>query len=106
MIQGTIIRGTTPKHVFDLPYPREEISNIRIIYGQNGKSLFVKLGKDCSFLDKKVEVSLSQEDTYLMKPNKILDVEIKIKLVNNNVVRPEEPIHYRVLDSMDAEIME
>jgi hypothetical protein len=33
MLQGIIIRGTTPTHEFDLPYPETEIADLRVTYG-------------------------------------------------------------------------
>jgi hypothetical protein len=33
MLQGSIIRGTTPLHSFELLYPIEIIDDIRVIYG-------------------------------------------------------------------------
>jgi hypothetical protein len=32
MIQGYVIRGTTPTHEFEIPYPIDIVKNIRIIY--------------------------------------------------------------------------
>ena len=33
MLDGTIIRGTTPEHEFELPYPIELVSDFRVVYG-------------------------------------------------------------------------
>jgi hypothetical protein len=32
MIDGIVIRGTTPIHEFEIPYPIEIVKNIRITY--------------------------------------------------------------------------
>jgi hypothetical protein len=32
MIQGYVIRGTTPTHEFEIPYPIDIVKNIRITY--------------------------------------------------------------------------
>jgi hypothetical protein len=33
MIHGLVIRGTTPEHEFELPYPVEMVEDIRVVYG-------------------------------------------------------------------------
>jgi hypothetical protein len=52
-----------------------------------------------------VYVLLSQEDTYLVSPSKTLDIEIRIKLTNGKIVRSDEMITLRVIDTMDNEVM-
>lgn len=106
MVQGIIIRGTTPKHDFELPYPIELIEEIRVIYGQNEKAKFVKTKGDCTFNENFFSVSLSQEETFLFIPKKNLHIEIRIKLVDGQVITSEEPIVLRVLGTMDEEVIE
>jgi hypothetical protein len=106
MLQGLVIRGTTPEHEFDLPYPREMVEDIRVTYGQGGKALFTKTINDCEISDGKIIVSLIQEETFLFAPKKQLYIEIRIKLTNGKVVRTEEPIVLRVIDSMNEEVID
>lgn len=106
MLQGNIIRGTTPKHDFELPYPIELIKDIRVTYGQNKKAVFTKTKNECVFNVNMFSISLSQEETLLLKPDKNLYIEIRIKLFDNQVVRTEEPIVLRVLDTMNEEVMD
>ena len=105
MLQGTIIRGTTPTHEFDLPYPVELVRNIRITYGQKNTPLFTKTTSDCSITEGKISVSLTEEETFSIVPGRELYIEIRIKLVDGKVVRSEEPIILRVVDTMDNEVM-
>jgi hypothetical protein len=65
MLHGYIIRGTTPTHEFELPYPRALIEDVRVIYGQKGKALFTKTINDCVIEDNKISISLIQEETFL-----------------------------------------
>lgn len=106
MLQGTIIRGTTPKHDFELPYPIEFINELRITYGQGKKAIFTKTKEDCTFNKDSFSLQLSQEETFLLTPKKNLYIEIRIKLVDGQVVRTDEPIVLRVLGTMDDEVME
>ena len=105
MLQGIVIRGTTPEHEFDLPYDKEMIEDVRVIYGQKGKGILTKSLSDCTIGDKKISVSLTQEETFLFKPGKPLYIEIRVKLTNEKVVRTEDPIALRVVDSMSEEVI-
>lgn len=105
MIDGILIRGTTPTHEFEIPYPIEIIKNIRITYAQNRGVSFTKTKPDCILTEGKAEVSLTQEETYSFEPNKPIMVELRIQLTNNKVLRSEEPIILRVVDSLDSEVM-
>ena len=106
MIQGTIIRGTTPTHEFELPYPLDLIEDIRIIYGQNKKALFSKSSDQCEITEGKAAVTLMQEETFLFSPNKKLEIELWVKMKDGKVARTEEPILLRVIDSMSDGVMD
>lgn len=106
MLQGTIIRGTTPRHEFELPYPLELVEDIRISYGQKKKAIFIKQMEECDIQEGIIAVTLTQEETLSFVPGKLVGIEIRIKLFDGQVVRSEEPICLRVLDTFDEEIME
>ena len=106
MVQGVIIRGTTPIQEFTLTQPIELISDVRIIYGQKGKALFTKTLADCVIVDKKIQVPLLQEETLLLNPNKLLYVEIVIKLIDEQIIGSESPFAYRVINSMNTEVFD
>lgn len=106
MVQGIVIRGTTAKHEFDLTQPVELVDDIRVIYGQKGKALFTKTWPDCQIVNKKIIVSLLQEETLLLNPNKLLNAEIIIKLKDGQVVGNPYPITFRVVGSMNEEIID
>lgn len=106
MIHGIVIRGTTPEHEFDLPYPKELVESLRVTYGQKGKVIFTKRWGDCKITDDKIIVSLSQEETFLFSAQHHIQIEIRLKLTDGKVVRTEEPIVLRVIDTMDDEVIE
>jgi hypothetical protein len=93
-------------HSFELPYPKELISGIRIIYGQGKDSLFVKTEDDCVITEEEISLTLSQDETLLFNANKKLYIEIKIKLATGEIVRNEEPIVLRVIDTMEEEVFD
>lgn len=106
MLHGYIIRGTTPTHEFGIPYNQDIIRDIRVTYGQNNKALFTKDINDCKIENGKVSVSLIQEETFLFVPNKKVTVEIRVLTMDGDVVRNEDPITLRVIDSMNDEVLE
>lgn len=106
MIDGVLIRGTTPSHEFELPYPAELVKDVRITYGQNNKAIITKNKNECNINNNIFEVTLSQEETLLFVPKKHVEVEIRAVMFDGRVVRSEEPITLRVLDSMNVEVLE
>lgn len=106
MVQGIVIRGTTPTHEFELPYPIALVDDIRVVYGQNKKAIIVKTINDCTLTEGQISISLTQEETFLFSASKKLEIELRIKLVNGKVVRTEEPIILRVVDSMSDEVID
>ena len=106
MLQGMIIRGTTPKYEFDLAYSQDEILDIRVVCGQKGKLILTKNMEDCKIVENKLVVSFNQEDTLLFSSKKALDIEIKAKLSDESVVRIGQVLSLRVLDSLDSEIFD
>lgn len=72
-----MIRGTTPLHVFTLPFDTEVVSKLRVIYSQNDTPVFKKEGTDCTLEGSNVKVKLTQEDT--LKLNDECPVEIQVR---------------------------
>jgi hypothetical protein len=114
MLHGVIIRGTNPEHEFALPCPAGIIDDVRVIYGQNSKSVLKKTLKlnpeECLLesideLNSKVIVRLTENETYSISASRPLDIEIRVKLNDGKIVRSEELISLRVLDTMDNEVM-
>ena len=71
-------KGTTPVHVFNLPFHTEEIAVLKITYSQRGKILFEKRLDDCTLEGNTVTVPLSQEDTFKITENTV-EFQLRIK---------------------------
>lgn len=106
MLDGILIRGTTPSHEFELPYPAELIKDVRITYGQNDKAIITKNKSECSINNNTFKAVLSQEETLLFVPKKNANIEIRVLMLDGRVIRSEDPITLRVLDSMNVEVLE
>lgn len=105
MLQGVVIRGTTPEHKFEIPYDVSLVKNIRVTYGQNGTVHFTKTLSECKLENGELSVQLTQEETFQFIASKKLNIEIRILLTNNKVVRTEDPIVLKVIDTIDTEVM-
>lgn len=106
MLQGTIIRGTTPKHEFELSYPQEFVKDVRVSYGQNNQSVLTKTLAECKLMGNVLSIDLTQEETFLFSPEKRVAIEIRVQLIDGAVIRNEEPIELRVLDTLNGEVFE
>lgn len=72
-----MIRGTTPTHIFTLPFETKLISNIRIIYTQGGERILVKEIGDCQLDGSTVTVRLTQEETFRFDCNKYVEIQVR-----------------------------
>lgn len=106
MLQGTIVRGTTPTHDFELPYQKEFINDVRISYVQNNQEILTKSLEECSLVGNVLSVDLTQEDTFLFLPKWNVEIEIKIQLFNKKVVKSEDTIELRVVDTVNKEVFD
>jgi hypothetical protein len=106
MLQGIIVRGTTPTHDFELPYPKELIKDVRVSYVQNKQEIITKTLEECRMVGNILSTDLTQEETFLFFPRWKVDIEIKIQLFDKKVVRSEEAIELRVVDTINKEVFD
>ena len=104
MISGSFSRGTTPTHVFTLPFEREMLSNLRISYSQGNKQILVKNLNDLKISNNDIYVALTQEETFLFKEGENALVQLKIKTVEGQVFN-SDVIEMRVDKSLDNEVI-
>ena len=103
-VQDVIIRGTTAEHEFSISYNADEIRSLYIVYGQNRKTIISRDKSSVQLSDKKIITQLSQEDTLLFVPDKIITIEIKLALTDGQVIsNAEYPVCLRVIDSLIEE---
>ena len=80
-----MIRGTTPTHVFTLPFDTSEVKEVLITYAQKEKVLFEKATADCTLSENKVIVDLTQEETFEFDCTHSGQVQIRVKKTNGKV---------------------
>lgn len=59
--------GTTPTYSWVLPVDSSNISKLKITFTQDDESVLVKRKDECDLTDKKLSVTLKQEETFLFK---------------------------------------
>lgn len=85
--ENMIGKGCTCINTFTLPFVQKDVKAICISYAQNKKVLFEKKLEDCTFSDGKVSVRLTQEDTLKFDSFKIIQIQLKVKLNGDVVVK-------------------
>ena len=81
-----MIRGTTPTHIFNLPFEVDIVECVRITYAQRGKTVFTKGDEDVELEGNQVRVTLTQEDTLMFDCNDCVYVQLKVKTVSGQVL--------------------
>lgn len=81
-----MIRGTTPLHTFELPFPTDEIKEVHIIYLQNESEVLVKTKKDCEFNENLIQTELSQEDTFLFDDKYPVEIQMRVLTYRGKVL--------------------
>lgn len=78
-----MMRGTTPKHTFNIPFDVSIIKELRVVYLQ-GKVCVVKKNEDCILEGETITVNLSQQDTFKFD-SKPTEIQIRIKTNDGQV---------------------
>ena len=73
-----MIQGTTPIHIFNMPFDTANIKNVRITYAQNNAVVLTKELVDCTIEGNAVMAKLSQEETFLFDVNAPVDIQIRV----------------------------
>lgn len=81
--------GCTCENTFTMPYSKDEVQALVVTYA-NAKTQQIILEKelsDCEFSDGLIHVYLSQEDTLKFDDDIMVEIQIKVKLINNLVTK-------------------
>lgn len=99
-----LIPGTTPTHTLNLPIDTGTITKLRITYEQFGRTVIEKTEKEVSMSGKKIEVTLTQEDTLKLYENKKVKVQLKALTASGTVVS-HKPIVLDVDEVLNKEVL-
>ena len=71
-------QGTTPTHEFQIPFSANEIRQVMIVYTQGDKEILCKNTEDVTLGEKKVSVTLTQEETFLFDHKQNVRIQVRV----------------------------
>lgn len=96
-------RATTPTHTFNVPFETEFIDALIITYQQKGKTIVEKTKDDVTFDEKKIIVTLTQEETNMFDKGDTAKVQLRVKIADR--VQASNIITLRVNNVLNDEVM-
>lgn len=73
-----MIRGTTPTHIFTLPFAADQITKLSIAYAQGDDIVLEKVLEDCMLDGNTVSVQLSEMDTLKFTNHKQAEIQLRL----------------------------
>lgn len=100
-----MIRGTTPIHTFELPFDVATISDVRVIYYQDGEVILWRDAAECELEGNKITIRLTQEETFSFDCAKgYVYIQLRVRTVEGDVLASNE-IRVEVKRCLDNEVM-
>ena len=99
-----MIRGTTPTHIFTVPFDTSIIKTVRVIYEQNNKKILYKRNEDVEISDNTISLKLTQEDTLKFKHGKNVKIQLRV-LTNDGEAMNSAIIVDSVQECLDDEVL-
>lgn len=73
-----MIQGTTPKHVFVLPFHSDAVKSCEILYWQNGNEILKKTLDSCVAEGTEISVKLTQSETFLFADDAFVEIQLRV----------------------------
>ena len=96
--------GTTPIHLFNLPFDTDMVDKVKITYLQNDKEVLTKTKADCALDGNTVSVTLTQEDTFRFNSKKEVEIQIRVLTLGGEVLG-SIPVKVGVSKCLDNEVL-
>lgn len=81
-----MIRGTTPTHVFTLPFDVSVIKTAKVIYSQRGEVVLTKCGDDLRMEGNEIRLTLSQENTLSFTCTDNVSIQLRVLTTANDAL--------------------
>ena len=72
-----MIRGTTPKHRFHLPFAAESLAALRVSYAQRGEVLAERTLAECDVMEDVITVTLTQKETLSFVAGERVQIQVR-----------------------------
>lgn len=97
-------KGTTPTLTFTIPLDPSQIDKVRIVFAENNTPVICKTEEDCSIDGNDLILRFTQEETFLFQCDHNYQVQMRIKLINGEVLATEI-MRLPVERCLDEEVM-
>ncbi len=99
-----MICGTTPTHIFEIPFDTAIVKEALVVYVQGGSEIVRKETDDCSMEGKQIGVELTQEETLSFNPNMNVEIQIRV-LTTEGVAYASRPCVVSVVKCLTDEVI-
>ena len=99
-----MICGTTPTHIFKIPFDTSQLKEIRISYAQDDAVIVEKTTSDCVLEGDKITVTLSQADTLKFSHQMPVEIQLKVLTVDGCVLA-NDAIRVRAKEVLNKEVL-
>ena len=84
-----MIRGTTPIHIFEIPFEVSLLEKIEITYSQKNKIVLQKHKEDVGLSGTEITLKLTQEETLKFNTTDNVLIQIRVKTTSGEVLANE-----------------
>lgn len=98
-------RGTTPTHIFTLPFDTGQIKSVKVVYSQGGIIELVKKTEDCTLSGNTITYKLTQKETLAFQEMKNVEIQLRV-LLHDDTALASEPVNVFVARCLDDEVIE
>lgn len=81
-----MVRGTTPTHIFELPFHSDQVVKIRIVYMQSGKVVLEKNESDCIKKENQIITTLTEKETMDFRSCLNAKIQIRVTTIDGKVL--------------------
>lgn len=100
-----MIRGTTPRHTFTIPFDTSLIKTGKVVYYQDGAVVLEKEIAHCSLDGNTITIKLTQEDTFAFNcSGGYVYIQIRLLTLEGDALASDE-IRVEVRRCLDSEVL-
>ncbi len=99
-----MVQGTTPTHIFTLPFSADTLKEVMVIYAQNNEELFHKDTAECTINQNQLSLKLTQKETFLFDPAFNVQIQVRV-LKTDGEAYVSQIMHASVARCLNSEVM-
>ena len=81
-----MIRGTTPRLDFYLPFNVDALNEAYVTFAQNGETVFEKTLDECDTEQNRIIVKPTQEETLKLREGSMVEIQIRAKTAKGDAL--------------------